>query len=61
MDKGGREHVFEVFRTEIENKAPYTIMVDGDFYCTEESGHEVAEEIEDTINWYSWKEYSLDF
>ena len=61
VDNGDREHLFEVFHIEIENKAPYMIMVDGDFYCTAESGHEIAEEIEDTMNWYGWKEYSLDF
>ena len=50
----GESHLFEVFESNIQNSAPYVILLDGAFFATAESGEENGEEIEATITWYGW-------
>lgn len=50
----GTPHIFEVYRQNLENAAPFVVMLDGAFFATEEYGVEIAEEIESTIKWYDW-------
>lgn len=57
----GTQHIFEAFSTRKKVKgfkahggAPYTILLDGSFLATAETGYEVGEEIEETIRWFGW-------
>lgn len=51
---GDASHVFEAFRSGIAGSAPYVILLDGSFLATAESGHEISDEINDTIKWFGW-------
>lgn len=58
----GTAHTFEAFSTYKKtpgfrgyNGAPYTVLLDGAFLATCESGAEIGEEIEDTIRWFGWQ------
>lgn len=50
----GTSHIFEVYKQNIENAAPFVIMMDGSFLTTAENGPEISAEIEATIKWFGW-------
>ena len=50
----GTPHIFEAFRRNIINAAPFVIFLDGNFFATAETRSGISEEIESTIKWYGW-------
>ena len=50
----GTPHIFEAFRHDIMNAAPFAIFLDGTFLATAENGLGISEEIKSTIEWYGW-------
>ena len=57
----GTPHIFEAYRQNAENAAPFMILLDGSFLATAETGPEISEEIESTIEWYGWTRVSPVF
>ena len=50
----GTRHIFETYRQKIRGAAPYVIELDREFLATAESGADVSDEIESTIQWFNW-------